>query len=224
MAVSLIVTDGGVLGLLAVAAAAERSVPDQVCMYWHPRANPEKAGLEREACLAQSGLYGLPQAPERNPVEMTPGRDRFETDCRTLLEATLLVRHLGGGEVIWPANATDAPGGGPDVPSMSRTVNQALLMSELVSMTAPRVGGELVPVRVRTPYADLTDRRIADLVLDMDLPIWTCWFWNDPENPERARWTALLRDAGWTGSLGPQVVTLPQEVNSPAARAKGDSR
>lgn len=223
MAVSLIVTDGGVLGLLAVAAAAERSGPDQLCFYWHPAAHPDRADSERAACLAQSGFYGVPEAPEQNPVQVGLGRDPFEIDCRTLLEATLLVRHLGGGEVIWPVNAPEAPGGGPDVSSISGTVNQALLMSELVSMTAPRTR-ELVPVRVRTPYADLTDRRIADLILDMDLPIWTCWFWNDTENSERARWTALLREAGWTGPLGPQVVTIPHEVKSPATRAKGDSR
>lgn len=234
MAVSLIVTDGGVLGLLAVATAAERSNPNTLAIYWHPAASPERTEREAAACHNHEKLFGISPAPEHIANDWRSGLDEFELTCRTLLDAALLVRRLGGGEVVWPVNAPDAAAGdGPDVDAISRAVNQSLLVSELVSITAPplRAGEEVARVRIRAPYSDLTDRQIADLILDMDLPIWTCWFWNaegDQAGREKARWMAQLRAAGWMGSFDGneplQVVTRPRDVKASAAQDKGEHR
>lgn len=244
MAVSLIINDGGVNGLLGLASLSERSTSEPLAVYWHPSANLERLAVERAACQAQGHLYGISESPERNPIQWPSGSDEFERTCRTILEAALVVRRLGGGEVVWPVNAPDAKGlagEGPDVAAVGRTINQALLVSQLVSLTAPDEVGEEPRVRIRTPYADLVDRQIADLILDMDLPIWTCWFWSVGEGEtdevqsaaaaERTRWMTVLRAAGWTGSMdsartphSPQVVTLPQEVAKPAPRVSGESR
>jgi hypothetical protein len=57
-------------------------------------------------------------------------------------------------------------------------------------------------IRVETPYADFTDRQIADLVLDMELDVEACWFWRvegDAEaERERRRWESALGAVGWT--------------------------
>jgi hypothetical protein len=74
------------------------------------------------------------------------------------------------------------------------------------------------PFRIQVPYADLTDRQLADLVLDMDLPIWTCWWWGLARGPrnvggaevaraEYEKWDELLKEAGWReGMPGPAVM------------------
>lgn len=240
MAVSLIITDGGVNGLLAVAAMAERSKPESLPLYWYPGAIPLRLEVERAACRAQGHLYGVSEAPERNASVNPASNGGFETTCRVLLEAALLVRRLGGGEVIWPVNAPTTASGGPDIEVVSRAVNQALLISQLASLTAPK-GTEFIEdirVHIRVPYADLIDRQLADLILDMDLPIWTCWFWSvgqgeedqvrEAAAAERTRWTTLLRDAGWTGSFdpsdAPRIVTLPRDDTKPAPRTSGEPR
>jgi hypothetical protein len=86
-------------------------------------------------------------------------------------------------------------------------VERALHISRLVAVEHP--GFELA-----APYADLSDRQLADLILDMDLPVWTCW-WYAPEGNEpaaaaaeaqRTHWTAMLSAAGWRGPLpGPSA-------------------
>jgi hypothetical protein len=59
-------------------------------------------------------------------------------------------------------------------------------------------------VRVEAPYADFSDRQLAELVIELDLPVWTCWWWgatNDdqPAWSDRQHWTSLLRELGWLG-------------------------
>src|SRR5205814_1142018 len=83
------------------------------------------------------------------------------------------------------------------------------------------------PVEVQAPYADLTDSQVADLILDMDLPIWTCW-WNQGPGAEpgavaeRDHWARLLKAAGLESDLPtapppPEIVSRP--TLQPARRA-----
>jgi hypothetical protein len=139
----------------------------------------------------QASLYGMGlRQPTAAPAEAEP-----ERTCRLLLDACLLARQQGGGAVVWPVNAGETL----DLDRIAATVDRALLAARLVSV------GDDRPVEVRTPYADFTDRHLADLILDMDLPIWTCW-WYDAQGDaaaerERRRWGDLLRAAGWRGEL-----------------------
>ena len=244
MAHTLIISDGGVSALLAVAAASERrrlSGPagaDQsgTLIYVWCAEGPESP-RKASASQVQADLYGLPVIPKHIPIWRGEEPDAgWAYTLRVLLEAALLVRELGGGEILWPITAVAAAGGGPNVDELSRTVNAALLVSQLVSLSGPRPvtqPSEDLPraVRVRTPYADLTDRQIADLILDMDLPVWTCWFWGEQDSEtqdaaakERERWIGVLREAGWTGSFDavqPRVVV--QSPDKPKVRgATGD--
>jgi len=108
-------------------------------------------------------------------------------------------------------------------------MNQALLVSQLVSLADANPGSPVV--RVRTPYADLTDRQIADLVLDMDLPVWTCWWMDesqlgegesrDEAKAEREKWTGLLKAAGWAGSLEAKAQVTVRPIRRPPAGEPG---
>jgi hypothetical protein len=105
-------------------------------------------------------------------------------------------------------------------------MNRSLLVSQLVTLAMGPA--EQRQVRVRAPYADLTDRQVADLAIDMDAPIWTCW-WMSPAIPddlrseaerERVKWSTLMKESGWTGSLEARalVVVRPAAARSPGSR------
>lgn len=243
MSHTLIIADGGVPALLAIAAASERlhlqgSGPGGVLSYvWCPDTGGPEISCREAASQIQSDFYGISRLPKQIPIWGDP--EGSGSELRILLEGALLVQQLGGGEVIWPVAATEAAGGGPDVNHMSRTINQSLLISQLVSLGGPRrpAGQDLSgAVRIRTPYADLVDRQVADLILDMDLPVWTCWFWGAAEQAddhvraeallERERWMAVLRQAGWTGSFDavkPNIVVRPSGIAPERGPAGGSS-
>ena len=61
---------------------------------------------------------------------------------------------------------------------------------------------ESLDVKIDSPLLDLTDRQVAELAVDMDAPVWSCW-WALPASddlpearPQRERWGGLLQDLG----------------------------
>jgi hypothetical protein len=72
---------------------------------------------------------------------------------------------------------------------------------------------------VLTPYVDFVDAQIADLALDMDLPVWTCWWWEGEGEAERVkeRWMAALGKAGWVDrrSAGIQIPPVVTGATAP---------
>ena len=198
---SLIICDGGVASLLACAIESDRSAHP---IMWCP---PSITAEQRAAVRRQSEFFGATHSPERIP-NGDPG-DPVESQLRMLLDAALVARARGGGEVIWPICTNPAPSGeGPDIETTARAVEQSLLVSQLVTLA-----GSGTPVRIRTPFADLTERQLADLILDMDLPVWLCSWWDGDASPEREKWSRLLREAGWAGPLQPPVVVPPRRTS-----------
>jgi hypothetical protein len=190
---TLVIADGGVASLLACAAASDGG--DAIA--WIAPADPD-AGRMRAAAERQAALYGmrLLSGPPIAPAAGVEG----EAIVRRLLEAAYLARSAGASMVVWP----QAAGSELDLDKAAAAVDRALLVGRLASL------GAETGVEVRVPYVDYTDRQLADLVLDMDLPIWTCWWYDAEGNPgaeaERARWTGLLQQAGWEGELpGPHL-------------------
>lgn len=106
--------------------------------------------------------------------------------------------------LVWPVGPE---GRDVDVAASARALTAATLVSQLISLS----GLDSETVEVQAPYADLSEDQVADLVLDMDLPIWTCWWMAAAEfgegdvkvraTQERERWRAALKRAGWAGSL-----------------------
>jgi hypothetical protein len=135
-----------------------------------------------------------------------------------LLDAALLLREAGGGEVMWPISGLETPDREPDTNAIALAINQSALITQLVNLDTPPTDHAIV----RAPYADLSDRQLADLVLDMDLPIWMCWWMAaaansssmqehatlDQARNEHARWARLLKEAGWCGSLEARAVVV----------------
>lgn len=196
----LVIADGDLPGLLAVAAAASdtaqgsaKGTPEP--LVWHPIETGEVGQARAAAARRQAEAYGLELVESAAPAA-TGHAPRI---VGMLVEAASLARSRGLEAAVWPIHAAALPE--PDLDAVSRAIDQSLLVSRLVSLDA-----SARPVEVRTPYVDFTDREIADLVLDMDLPVWTCW-WHAGESPdargERDRWLETLRDVGWVDRRAP---------------------
>jgi hypothetical protein len=218
----LLLSDGGIPGLLAAAAAADGRLPgirrgsENRAFICTPALDEPTHTRRLAAATAQAQLYGLRLAPEAETLSQS--LDPGQAGTRALVDACFLAQTLDVGTVLWPASAGPGLDGSPDLDRAASIVDRALLAGRLASVSGPR------PVVVRAPYADLTDEELADLILDMDLPIWTCW-WNqgpvaDPSAiAEREHWTRLLRAAGWRGDLPTEApapfVSTPESPRNP---------
>lgn len=219
---SLVIVDGGLASLIACAAAREGSIVAagggtpriQNIAFLSPRFGPD-AGLNsqpRDAAAARHAeMFGL----RLTRADAAKAGDPGEHDSLVLLRAAHEARRNGCEAVIWPVQC--AAGNEIDLEAAARASDRALLVARLADLDAD---GGPAP-RIETPYADLTDQQIADLVLDMDLPAEACWWWRPDyikrvlvsekaempgglvREPERAevyaeclRWAPTLRAAG----------------------------
>lgn len=205
----MVISDGGIAGLLACAAAGSGGGGS----IWAPSLNADTYLTRRRAAERAAGLYGLSVL---GGPDIAGGADP-EGRTRMLLEACFLAKRSGIGTVLWPVTA------GPELEldRVAAAADRALLAGRLASV------GQDPGVEIRVPYVDYTDRQLADLVLDMDLPIWTCWWYDAAGNAsaeaERAHWAALLREAGWTGDLPGPHLAVSTPVTQPRAARAGNS-
>ncbi len=107
---------------------------------------------------------------------------------------------MGLRRVVW---AVQFPllGAEPDLDRIAATVDRCLLISRLVSLDLWDHPNPAVPeVRIETPLVDLSDPQIADLALDLGVPISAAWWIDgvgDPAQAEQRRWLPLLAELGW---------------------------
>lgn len=207
----LVIADGDLPGLLACAAAGDRAArtPRGPHLVWPDPAPLDAATpFRRRAAERQAELYGLEAIPRQSmPAALPVPEPSGPRETRLLLDAAAEGASRGVDAVVWPITA------GPDLDldRTARALDRALLVEQLVALDG-------AAVRLSAPYADFTDRQIADLAIDMDLPVWTCWWWElaSPDRPPAegeprppaaaveaavaayARWVHLLRAAGWS--------------------------
>jgi hypothetical protein len=132
-------------------------------------------------------------------VPALPLGDRLaRLEVHELVHVTGVAASLGYERVLWPASG--ALGDHIDLDRVASIADRGLLVGRLVALDAREHG---VPsIRVETPYADFTDRQVADLTCDMELPIDLCWFWqvegDAQAERERRRWESALGAVGWS--------------------------
>lgn len=214
---TLVLCDGSIYSLLACAAVAEDAMRREAAgrgkvLLFPPSINGDDA--RERAMSRQADLFGLeavkrlsvqsrPEADTGSPAEgstsgtqsLSPATDG-ELETLALLSATYLAARAGCTRVLWPINA--AVGESLDLDRIAQAHDRALLVSRLVALDA--VVHAVPGIHVETPYVDLTDRQIADLAIDMDLPLDACWWWRDPLLAERKRWMEVLKNAGWVAA------------------------
>lgn len=224
---SLIVADGDLPALLACAAtsaaatghAGPRAEVHLASVVWIAHVNDDVR--RADAARAQADLYEL-RLIEAQPIARTSVPPNVGGVSLMLLSAAWMAAAEGLESVLWPSHAGEEL----ELSRVADAVDRAMLVSRLATLDAAAAG--LRPVEVRAPYADFTDAQIADLALDMDLPLRTCWWWDgrdDDAKRERERWGRALAGAGWrppeTWGISRPVVTLVPEASRITARGGG---
>jgi hypothetical protein len=198
---TLILSDAGPASLLACACIRESialgqvgkglaEAPTDAAVLPFPPVRPALQAIAR-----QCELFTLPVLSPTAAAE--PAAPSPEAESHHLLSATHLAARNGFTTVLWPASA--AAGDSLDLDRIAQITDRALLVSRLVAIDADSHGAP--SIRIETPYADLTDRQIADLIADMELPIESCWWWGAEAidalaDRESRRWKSALATVG----------------------------
>lgn len=194
----LVLSDGGLASLVACAAAGQgdgAGSAEVAPVMWEPGDSaPRLASVARQA-----ELCGLPLSKIAAGLFPPPQGGAGALQSLALVQAALAGAGAGFTTVVWPVHA--GPGAEPDLDRVALAIDRALLVSRLVALDADEHG--IPAIRVDTPYADFTDRQLAELAIDLDAPVQACWWWGGQGGSaasERQRWTDLLRSFGWASA------------------------
>ena len=205
---SLIVSDGGLTSLLAASIASEEDAMrprdagvqgGDASLVW-----PVSTALGLDPVCAHASsrhaeifsLEYVPPGDERTGglLGATLGM-RGEVESLVLMRACYLAAARRCSRIIWPVHHRPLESGGVNLDRIGRSIDRALLVGRLVTIDSDELGG--AELTIETPFVDLEDEQIADLALDMELPIEACWwsgsFGQAPgAATERNRWLGLL--------------------------------
>jgi hypothetical protein len=205
---ALILSDANLASLLACACAAEElsALDDAAASAARPVVMPFRLSepltqTHIDAVAVQTRHYALTECPpDKRPASATASSaSEGEREAVAMLSACHLASTLGCTRVVWPVSA--ATSDSIDLDRLSAIADRALVVSRLASLDTPPLG-----VTIDAPYAELTDRQIADLALDIGAALETCWWWNATGrgnkfgSAERTRWTQSLTACGWAAA------------------------
>lgn len=183
-----VICDGDLPALVMLCIATER---------WHleaggaagggPMALVEEFGAAVPFVRRQAELLGC------EAVEVP----EVEGESRMLLAAALAAGTRGATRLVWPVTlgALVAPGGArepDDLDAVALACDRAILVGRLASLDLSGAG-----IVVEAPLADLSDRQVAELALDLDAPVELCRWWGVDEDASARRWRSALRAIGW---------------------------
>ena len=191
----LVVVDGGMGSIVACAAARARTLsvgsdgrgPTPI---WLDRARLLSDASRFDRLFESLGVEPLKQHPD---PEVERRGDR--PDSLTLLTATLRAADHGIAHVVWPIHAgVEGRPSEMDLELAALHVDTALLVTRLVALDAQR--HRCASIRVETPYADFSDRQLAELALDLGAPFRMAPWWNDASAEEYRRWRGVFEAIG----------------------------
>lgn len=113
-----------------------------------------------------------------------------ESQTRLLLDAAHLAMRSGFRRIVWPIRI---PEDHPDrIRAIADALDRAMLVSRLATIdAAPYDTPEVV---IETPFIDLSDQQVEELSEDMAIPVETCWWAGITDLPE-----ASMRARRWSG-------------------------
>lgn len=191
----LVVVDGGMGSIVACAAARARTL--SMGSDGH---GPTPVWLDRGRLLSDApGFDRLFESLAVETLEQHPDPDLDRRDDQpaslTLLTATLGAADHGIAHVVWPIHAgVDGRPSEMDLELAARHVDTALLVTRLVALDSER--HRCASIRVDTPYADFSDRQLAELALDLGTPFRMAPWWNDSSSEEYRRWRGVFEAIG----------------------------
>lgn len=206
---AMVVSDGGLVSLIACVAAKERvlaSTPDAshlLPVIWASITPGPTSRARAHAIEAQATTLGLEVViPSSDAANTT--NSAGERATRELMDAAFAAVSRGCGSLVLSDRHAD--GDMVDLSSVAATIDRAMLVSRLVSLDMPTDAGSF---EIESPYVDLSDRQVAELAIDLGAPIQLCWWWHSelregkPDaasaifKREHERWTMVLAQCGW---------------------------
>lgn len=202
----LIVTDGGLNGVVAAAAVAERRASDgdrlgrgESGVLWLPEPlfEGDHLAARRHGVELAAGGYGFDIARSSGPTgdlaaHVDPAAHSGLGLAATLLEAVVVAGRTRCRRVQWAfENPAATHPEDVDADVVTRVLDRCLLAERLAANETDRT------LPVEAPLADLCDLQVADLTLDLGVPLEACWWWLAEGLPARARWVSALESLGW---------------------------
>lgn len=194
---------GGLGSAFGVADLGGTAIADTRPIVLGAWAGLPEAKLRAEAAARAVDLLGGKLAGDEHG-DLTPRFDvAGEGDSRLLLHAAYQAIAAGCTRVVWPVQfGEDLRTPTPSLERVATAVDRAMLVSRVAGLDAPDAAG----VEVVAPFVDLSDRQIAEMVMDIEAPLTACWWWGvdlPAAHREQDRWGGLLRSLGWGGAIGP---------------------
>ncbi|MEZ6234429.1 MAG: hypothetical protein R3B68_09590 [Phycisphaerales bacterium] len=194
---------GGLGAAFGVADSGATSIVDVRPLVLGAWAGLPEARLRAEAAAKAVDLLGGELAGDEHG-DLTPRFDvAGEGDSRLLLHAAYQAVAAGCTRVVWPVQfGEDLRTPTPSLERVATAVDRAMLVSRVAGLDAPDAAG----VEVVAPFVDLSDRQIAEMVMDIEAPLSACWWWGadlPAAHREQDHWGGLLRSLGWGGAIGP---------------------
>lgn len=193
----LIISDGGIASLVASLMAQPS---DEVALWIPPQgattidAPDAVIGPEhRRAAEAQADLLGLRgiDSAQQMPSVLGPQAPM----CLILMMACQAAARVGMGAVVWPVVC------GERGDELAAAVEIARLVERLGSVSG-RFGSPWPGVELSLPLADLSPVQVAELALDLDAPVQSCWWWGEDGDgwaiEARNTWEMALRQVAET--------------------------
>lgn len=241
---ALILTDGGLAGLLAcfiegVCRSAGRVAPTPptsrsaqapptsaplskttLCLALPPHLEPQRA--QRLAAARHAAeITHLAEVIEISPVPFehdTKLREQGLGESALLMAAGSEALRRGLARVVWPVQV-GGPGGDGHQGSggAGQHLDSIADAFDRAMVCARLLSIDAGPdgLAIQTPFVDFTDAQLADLAADLDLPIEAAYF--DPSEDEQRRWSAAL---GLAGLAMPAPGSLVQVVRPDARRLR----
>ncbi len=134
-------------------------------------------------------------------VELMPatvaGAD-WLVETSLLLCACAAAASAGRPTVVWPVQYES--GDQINLERVSKAVDRSICVTRLVALDAGLHGTP--ELHIDTPLVDYSDRQIADLAVDLSVPVHLCWWWGKGGDADRLRqrWMTALAAAGYRDS------------------------
>ena len=188
----LVMSDGGLASLVASLMAQPS---EEIALWVPPQGTPTIdapeviLGLEhRQAAEAQADLIGLRGVDAAPSMPTTLGSD--SPMSLVLMMACQAAARVGLGAVVWPIVC------GERADDLAAAVELARLVERLGAVPG-RFGSPWPGVELNLPLVDLTSKQVAELALDLDAPVQTCWWWGIEEEgcalETRSVWEQVLK-------------------------------
>jgi hypothetical protein len=197
----MVLTDGDLAGLVTCAVevewAASRRRTDACAWFLPVHGSPAESTIR--AATLQAGALGLALAGPEPLLPPSEEGEGLHTLCG-LMRAAMAAGRRGCRRLVWPVRGVSLAGE-PELDAIAVAVDRAALLSRLIGLKPSELG---VPaLTVDTPLVDMSDAHLAELAIDLNVPLETCWWWGGrPGAGPGRRDAASVQWSRWAGHLG----------------------